>query len=206
MSAQTSPGDEACASAEALIVRASSHPEESARLRLSDCEGRPRTQALARLSRLARPHGIPPEGDPSAAPRPGLTYVAPGIPRLDPGLLTRLATLARRWPDRRILIVSGVRPRARRSSRHRVARALDVIVEGVERRRVSEFARGLAATGVGYYPNSTFTHVDVRARAAYWIDLSGPGERARYVRPAPEAAPHVATAAPPPTDVAPDPT
>ena len=35
--------------------------------------------------------------------------------------------------------------------------------------------------GVGYYPNSTFVHLDVRKdRSAFWIDYSGPGERAVY--------------------------
>jgi hypothetical protein len=143
---------------------------------------------------------VPPEGDPETPRRSGLREVAPGIPRLDPGLLSRLATLARRWPNRRILIVSGVRPRARSSSRHRVGRALDVIVEGVPRRQVSEFARGLAETGVGYYPNSTFTHIDVRRRAAYWVDLSGPGERPRYVRTVPPEPPQDAQARPAPDE------
>ena len=37
--------------------------------------------------------------------------------------------------------------------------------------------------GVGYYPNSDFVHLDVRARvSAFWIDYSGPGERAKYSR------------------------
>jgi hypothetical protein len=35
---------------------------------------------------------------------------------------------------------------------------------------------------VGYYPNSTFVHVDVRAASAYWVDRSGPGEKPNYVR------------------------
>ena len=35
--------------------------------------------------------------------------------------------------------------------------------------------------GVGYYPNSSFVHLDVRKdRSAFWIDYSGPGERAVY--------------------------
>jgi hypothetical protein len=38
----------------------------------------------------------------------------------------------------------------------------------------------LSETGVGYYPNSTFVHVDVRPDAAYWVDRSGPGEPPDY--------------------------
>jgi hypothetical protein len=45
---------------------------------------------------------------------------------------------------------------------------------------VSRFARSLERTGVGFYPNSVFTHVDVRHRQAYWIDRSAPGEPADY--------------------------
>ena len=94
--------------------------------------------------------------------------------------MTRLQAVADRWPDRTIIVVSGHRPRARRTSRHRVGRALDLQVEGVHRAEVARFARTLHATGVGFYPRSTFTHLDVRDEAAFWIDRSGPGQRADY--------------------------
>ena len=68
------------------------------------------------------------------------------------------------------------------SSRHHSGRAVDVRVAGIPKRDVSEFARTLGGTGVGYYPNSTFTHIDVRDRSYYWIDRSAPGQRARYQR------------------------
>jgi hypothetical protein len=35
--------------------------------------------------------------------------------------------------------------------------------------------------GVGYYPNSSFVHLDIRKGAkAFWIDYSGPGEAPLY--------------------------
>ena len=41
--------------------------------------------------------------------------------------------------------------------------------------------RNFQKVGVGYYPNSSFVHLDVRKdRSAFWIDYSGPGERAVY--------------------------
>ena len=95
----------------------------------------------------------------------------------------------------------GYRPHSARRSRHHHARALDLRVEGVPNAELRDVAVGLARTGVGFYPHSTFVHVDVRAESAYWVDLSGPGEPARYVRgatppePAPDAAPP-ATATP----------
>ena len=107
-------------------------------------------------------------------------WVAPGILRLHIGLLTRLQALADAFPDREFEIVSAHRPNARPTSRHRSGRALDLRIDGIHRRRVAAFARNLAKTGVGYYPNSTFTHVDVRADATHWVDRSGPGERPDY--------------------------
>jgi hypothetical protein len=58
---------------------------------------------------------------------------------------------------------------------------------------VVEFCKTLADTGCGYYPNSSFVHVDVRQPGTghvAWIDASGPGEAPRYVAswpPPPEA-------------------
>jgi hypothetical protein len=34
--------------------------------------------------------------------------------------------------------------------------------------------------GVGYYPNSTHIHLDVRDKTTYWVDYSFPGERPHY--------------------------
>jgi hypothetical protein len=33
--------------------------------------------------------------------------------------------------------------------------------------------------GVGYYPNSSFLHLDVRACPMQWVDYAGPGEAPR---------------------------
>jgi hypothetical protein len=96
-------------------------------------------------------------------------------------LLVRLQTLANQWPGETITIVSGHRPRARSTSRHHHAEALDIQISNVPQREVASFARNLAGTGVGYYPNSLFTHIDIRPRSAFWVDLSRPGERSRYV-------------------------
>ena len=169
------------------VERAYARPPESRKLSLTLCDGRPNLDALDELSILARPKGV--ERPSRAALRrfrrvaPAARrarFVAPGIARLHPGLLTRLQTLAKRWPGKAIQIVSGYRPKARSTSRHRHARALDLRIEGVHRRFVARFARTLPETGVGYYPNSTFTHVDVRARSVYWVDRSGPGQPPDY--------------------------
>jgi hypothetical protein len=151
-------------------------PVERVRMRLVDCDGRPIGTALIELSVLARPYDVDPPEE-----RADGREIAPGIVRLDAGLVTRLQAIADRFAGREIHIVSGYRRSARTSSRHRQGRALDLRVDGIAREDVVALARTFDATGVGYYPNSTFTHIDVRDRSFYWVDRSAPGERARYV-------------------------
>ncbi|MFW6051770.1 MAG: YcbK family protein [Myxococcota bacterium] len=169
-----------CLADPVVVVRAHGRPREARKLRLTHCDGRPNLDALAPLSILARPHGLERPDQEALEAAPDEDHVAPGIHRLHPGLLARLQALADRWPGRRIEIVSGYRPDARRTSRHHHGRALDLRVRGVSRREVSELARTLDNTGVGFYPNSVFTHVDVRHRRAYWVDRSAPGEPPDY--------------------------
>lgn len=164
-----------CLSEPVTFARARGAPNEFLSLSLTHCDGRPNLSVLRGLSLLARPKGV--------GLGKALSGRAAARPRmLDAGLLIRLQAIARQFPRRTIQIVSGHRPGARHSSRHRVGRALDIRVSGVDRRHVAAFAMRLPATGVGYYPNSSFTHVDVRARGTFWIDESGPGEAPRYVR------------------------
>jgi hypothetical protein len=60
--------------------------------------------------------------------------------------------------------------------------ACDFRVVGVPNTELRDYLRGnMQKVGVGYYPNSSFVHLDVRKdRSAFWIDYSGPGERAMY--------------------------
>jgi hypothetical protein len=65
-------------------------------------------------------------------------------------------------------------------------------VTGVSNEELVAFCKTLSDTGCGYYPNSSFVHVDVRlpgTGSVSWIDASGPGEPPRYVTqwPPPEA-------------------
>jgi hypothetical protein len=109
--------------------------------------------------------------------------IAPGVRLLDRGLLTRLDAIARRFPGRPISIVSGYRPQSR-GSQHQSARALDLRVTGVPNEKLVAFCKTLRDTGCGYYPNSSFVHVDVRypgTGTVSWIDASGPGEGPHYV-------------------------
>ena len=79
--------------------------------------------------------------------------------------------------------------------------ACDFRVEGVKTTELRDYLRkAFDKVGVGYYPNSTFVHLDVRKdRSAFWIDYSGPGgagrllgesERRPAQRPGRQLSPH----------------
>lgn len=107
---------------------------------------------------------------------------------------TRLAQLIyqvdQHFDFKRILVVAGYRaPRIAREkgnpkSPHKKGVACDFRIEGVANTELRDFERTLPRVGVGYYPNSDFVHLDVDPSRvkhnAFWIDYSGPGERARY--------------------------
>ena len=79
------------------------------------------------------------------------------------------------------------------NSRHNVGRALDFRVQGVRNEELRDFCRTLRNAGCGYYPNSTFVHLDVRdtkrllgrprppGRAAA-VRKAGPGRRGHQRR------------------------
>ena len=178
---------------------------EGQSLALVDCHGAPRDAAREELSLLARPWSAPrprptgpgnEHGHGHAQPKPvkgkplPAGEIAPGVRLVDKGLLVRLDTIARHFPDRAISVVSGYRPQSR-GSQHQTARALDLRVAGVSNEELVAFCKTLTDTACGYYPNSSFVHVDVRnpgTGSVTWIDASGPREAPRYVKqwPPPE--------------------
>jgi Bacterial protein of unknown function (DUF882) len=85
---------------------------------------------------------------------------------------------------RKIQVVSGYRLAGGYTShdnRHVAGAAIDLHVEGVPNRALCDYLRHFDDVGVGFYPNSTFVHFDVRDRNAYWIDVSGPGQKPLYL-------------------------
>lgn len=155
--------------------------DEKETLSLVRCDGTPLADAQTKLSVLLRPHSV---GKPASTDAdPEAPEVAKGIRRIDPGLLVRLDALAAKFDHKPIHVVSGFRP-ASKGSLHQLARAVDVRVEGVKNEEVVAFCKTLDDTGCGYYPNSSFVHVDVRPEGTghvAWIDASGPGEKPKYV-------------------------
>lgn len=164
------------------IIRVGDGSREEATLPLLDDAGRPDAASLRELSLLARPRDRErPSEEDVRAHEDDLSWVATDLRRLHPGLLLRLAELRARFPDRAIEIISGFRPDARETSRHRIGSALDLRVVGVSVAELDAFLSTLRETGVGLYPTSAFVHMDVRPSSAHWVDLSGPGEPARPI-------------------------
>lgn len=140
----------------------------SLRMRLVDGRGRARSSARRRLAVL-------------------MEHRTSGRRRLpNRRLLELLTRISDHFGGRRIYVISGYRVPGgytRESSRHTRGAAIDIRVGGVPNTALRDYCRTLPRTGCGYYPNSTFVHVDVRERSAYWVDLSRPGEAPRYRRP-----------------------
>lgn len=110
---------------------------------------------------------------------------------IEPRLISLLGVMSNHFGSRKIEVVSGFRPytptQYTKDSNHNHGRAIDFRVIGVPNEAVRDFCRTLKSTGCGYYPNSTFVHMDVRESSAFWIDYSKPGEPPRYNAPNVEA-------------------
>ena len=135
-------------------------------LRLVDGEGRVLRGALEPMRSLMRRH----ESDVEER-------------EVHPRLLAVLAAISDHFGGRELTIVSGLRNRGgftRGTSRHVAGHASDIRVRGVSNRELWQFCLTLAGTGCGYYPRSSFVHVDVRERHGQWVDWSRPGRRPRY--------------------------
>ncbi len=102
-------------------------------------------------------------------------------------LISLLGVVSNHFGSRKIEVVSGFRPYTPTQytphSNHNHGKAVDFRVVGVPNETVRDFCRTLRNTGCGYYPNSTFVHMDVRDQSAFWIDFSKPGEAPRYNAP-----------------------
>jgi hypothetical protein len=163
---------------------------------LTTCKGTAAPGAVDNLSILARPYDIAmPSIEPvtilaKQAKKPHNAFmtpkdeIAPGIRRVDPGLVSRIQAIADKFPGKTITLVSGYRP-ASKGSPHQAARAMDIRIDGVTNEALVAYCKTLKDTGCGYYPNSYFVHVDVRPEGAghvSGIDISGPGETPNYVK------------------------
>jgi uncharacterized protein YcbK (DUF882 family) len=104
----------------------------------------------------------------------------------DPRLLALIGIVSNHFGGKTLEVVSGYRAYTPTQytphSNHNYGKAFDFRIRGVPNEAVRDFCRTLRNAGCGYYPNSTFVHLDVRDTKAYWVDLSRPGEPPRYER------------------------
>lgn len=165
---------------------------------LTMCDGSDAPGAVDHLSILARPESAQkPSVETGALLTPKGDVLAPGIKRLDERLPHALQAMLDHFdapgPTRKVHLISGYRP-ASSGSYHATGRALDFRIDGVPNEALVAYCKTLVNVGCGYYPNSTFIHLDVRPEGSghiSWIDASGPGEAPRYVStwpPPPEPA------------------
>ena len=100
--------------------------------------------------------------------------------RMNERLLAILAQVSDHFGGRPLRVVSGFRTTSWvEESKHPLGRACDFVVLGVPNTVLRDYLRTLDSVGVGYYPNSTFVHLDVRDKNTYWVDYAGPGEPPR---------------------------
>jgi uncharacterized protein YcbK (DUF882 family) len=149
------------------VVLFSINHKETFSLRLRDGQGKPIKGNQKRFDRFLRCHHTEAKH------------------AMNPRLMRLLYQTGRHWPGRRLEVVSGYRaPSVAKNPRspHMKGLACDFRVDGVKTAELRDYLRkNFEKVGVGYYPNSTFVHLDVRKdRSAFWIDYSGPGERAVY--------------------------
>lgn len=140
-------------------------------LRLVDTRGRVSPATMRNVERLLRYRG----GD---------------TKQIHPRLVRLMARVSDHFGGRTLEIISGYRPPGvgpTRHSRHHLGHAVDLRVRGVPNSALRDYCRTFDHVGVGYYPNSSFVHLDVRRTATHWTDWSGPGEHPRYGRHDPSA-------------------
>jgi uncharacterized protein YcbK (DUF882 family) len=142
--------------------------DEPFRIRVKDAHGKVPEASLKAFERMMRQGGAthPP----------------------DPRLVAMIGVVSNHFEGRTLEVVSGYRAytptQYTPDSRHNYGRALDFRIQGIRNEELRDFCRTLRNTGCGYYPNSTFVHLDVRNASAYWVDLARPGEPPHYERPA----------------------
>ncbi|MES1207990.1 MAG: DUF882 domain-containing protein [Pseudomonadota bacterium] len=141
--------------------------KEALQLRLRDDKGRPLRGVQKRFDRLLRCHHTKKQH------------------AMNPRLVRVLYQVGKHYPGRRVELVSGYRhPSVAKNphSPHIKGLACDFRIGGVKNTDLRDYLRrDFQKVGVGYYPNSSFVHLDIRKdRSAFWIDYSGPGERAVY--------------------------
>jgi uncharacterized protein YcbK (DUF882 family) len=142
--------------------------KETLKLRFYDDKGLPSKNWKKRFDKFMRCHNT------------GTVF------KMDPRLPRMLYQTARHFEGHRLEVISGYRsPKVAKNpkSPHKEGVACDFRVAGIANPALRDYLRKtFDHAGVGYYPNSSFVHLDNRKKgpSAFWIDYSGPGQAAEY--------------------------
>jgi len=140
---------------------------EEFRIRVKDAHGHIPPSALKAFERMMR------QGN--------------GVHAVDPRLVALVGIVSSHFGGKPLEIVSGYRAytptQYTAHSNHNLGKALDFRIRGVKNEELRDFCHTLRSAGCGYYPNSTFVHLDVRDTKAFWTDWSHPGEPPKYDKP-----------------------
>jgi uncharacterized protein YcbK (DUF882 family) len=140
---------------------------EDVHVRLKDGQGRIPGATLKAFERMMR------QGTATHAP--------------DPRLVALVGIVSDHFGGRPLQVISGYRAYTPTQytphSNHNYGKALDFRIQGIPNEALRDFCLTLRNVGCGYYPNSTFVHLDVRDTKAYWVDRSRPGEPPLYDKP-----------------------
>jgi uncharacterized protein YcbK (DUF882 family) len=100
---------------------------------------------------------------------------------IQPRLISLVSAVSDHFGGKTIEVVSGFRPATgKKQSKHNSGSAIDFHVRGVSNAELRDFCKTFKKVGVGYYPNSSFVHLDVRDTSTTWVDHSKPGETPDY--------------------------
>ena len=153
------------------VARASSKPQKKGFVELTTYTNRYRGVVFDKKGKVS----------PGAVESISRLFAATGSrPRVDARLIALLADVSEHFGWRPMRVVSGWRDHSYfEDSRHKHSQAVDFSIAGVPNTVLRDYVRRFRNCGVGYYPNSSFVHLDVRDTAAYWVDYAGPGEAPR---------------------------
>lgn len=153
-----------------------------AKITLLNAQGRVSKQGRTLLGSLMRPR-LP--ANAADGPKETKRKSRAAVPAPHARLVQLLAQISQHFDGKTIHVISGVRHpggHTHKTSRHVSGRAIDFRIPGVANTVLRDYCRKLPHVGVGYYPRSTFVHLDVRDKNAFWVDMSKTGEAPRYVR------------------------
>jgi uncharacterized protein YcbK (DUF882 family) len=99
-------------------------------------------------------------------------------------LIRLLVRVSDTFGGRPLYVVSGYRTSSfYADSHHKRSEAVDFSIVGVPNVVLRQYLLLLDNVGVGFYPRSSFVHLDVRQCPTQWVDYSGPYEPPRRTPP-----------------------